>query len=133
MVASRFGKTPVVPGVNTTFIGVLEKPGLFTEKCLACGNCTMVCPTCYCFFINDEANRQHGTRCKGWDSCAFSCYTKMPMENPRSDKWKRVRQKVSHKYEYYPMTYGTIACTGCGRCIRSYTSFSCCRSYSSDD
>jgi ferredoxin len=42
----------------------------------------------------------------------------MPMENPREDKWRRVRQKVYHKYEFYPMNYSVIACTGCGRCIR---------------
>ncbi len=53
MVASRFPKTPVLPGVNTTFIGILEKPGLFTEKCLGCGNCVVdvfggVCPISRC-------------------------------------------------------------------------------------
>jgi sulfhydrogenase subunit beta (sulfur reductase) len=42
----------------------------------------------------------------------------MPMENPRSEKWRRVRQKVCHKYEFYPMAFDVIACTGCGRCIR---------------
>lgn len=88
-------------------------------KCISCGICTFLCPTCYCFLINDEREGKCGIRCRGWDSCAFSVYTKMPMENPRADKWRRVRQKVCHKYEYYPMNYGMIACTGCGRCIRN--------------
>ena len=53
MVASRFAKTPALPGVNTTFIGVLEKKGVFTEKCLGCGNCILddfagVCPISRC-------------------------------------------------------------------------------------
>lgn len=53
MVASRFPKIPVLPGVNTTFIGILEKPGLFTEKCVGCGNCVLdkfvsVCPVSRC-------------------------------------------------------------------------------------
>lgn len=53
MVASRFEKTPVLPGVNTTFIGALEKPGLFAEKCLGCGDCVLdlfegVCPIARC-------------------------------------------------------------------------------------
>ncbi|HSW57846.1 MAG TPA: methylenetetrahydrofolate reductase C-terminal domain-containing protein [Dehalococcoidales bacterium] len=39
MVGSRFPKTPVLPGVNTTFMGILEKPGLFLERCLGCGDC----------------------------------------------------------------------------------------------
>jgi len=52
-IARRFIKTPVLPGVNTTFIGVLEKPGLFTEECLGCGDCKLaifggVCPIARC-------------------------------------------------------------------------------------
>jgi ferredoxin len=53
MIASRFKKNPVLPGVNTTFIGVLEKQGLFTEKCAGCGNCILdlfggICPISRC-------------------------------------------------------------------------------------
>ncbi len=87
-------------------------------KCISCGICTLLCPTCYCFDISDELVKQKGTRFRCWDSCAFPIYTKMPMENPREEKWRRVRQKVCHKYEFYPMNFGVIACTGCGRCIR---------------
>jgi len=87
-------------------------------KCISCGICTLLCPTCYCFDISDELVRQAGTRFRSWDSCGFPLYTKMPMENPRQEKWRRVRQKVCHKYEFYPMTFDVIACTGCGRCIR---------------
>ena len=87
-------------------------------KCISCGVCTFLCPTCYCFDINDELVKEQGTRFRSWDSCGFSVYTKMPMENPRLEKWRRVRQKVCHKYEFYPMNFNVIACTGCGRCIR---------------
>ncbi|MFC2003053.1 4Fe-4S dicluster domain-containing protein [Chloroflexota bacterium] len=87
-------------------------------KCISCGICTLLCPTCYCFDINDELVKKQGTRFRSCDSCAFSIYTKMPMENPREEKWQRVRQKVCHKYEFYPMNFDVIACTGCGRCIR---------------
>ncbi|MFC1937385.1 4Fe-4S dicluster domain-containing protein [Chloroflexota bacterium] len=87
-------------------------------KCISCGICTLLCPTCYCFDISDEMSRQQGARFRCWDSCAFPLYTKMPMENPREEKWRRVRQKVCHKYEFYPMNFDIIACTGCGRCIR---------------
>jgi ferredoxin len=87
-------------------------------KCLSCGVCTFLCPTCYCFDINDELVRREGTRFRSWDSCAFPLYTKMPMENPRLEKWKRVRQKVCHKFGFFPMSFNVIACTGCGRCIR---------------
>ena len=87
-------------------------------KCLSCGICTFLCPTCFCFDINDELVKNQGERFRSWDSCAFPIYTKMPMENPRVEKWRRVRQRVYHKFEFYPMSFGVIACTGCGRCIR---------------
>jgi len=87
-------------------------------KCISCGICTFLCPTCFCFDINDELVKKQGTRFRSWDSCAFSIYTEMPMENPREEKWRRVRQKVCHKFEFHPMSYDVIACVGCGRCIR---------------
>jgi NAD-dependent dihydropyrimidine dehydrogenase PreA subunit len=87
-------------------------------KCISCGICTLLCPTCYCFDISDELVKKQGTRFRSWDSCAFSIYTKMPMENPREEKWRRVRQKVCHKFEFHPMSYDAIACVGCGRCVR---------------
>jgi len=89
-----------------------------SAKCLGCGICTFLCPTCYCFDISDELVDKRGARFRSWDSCAFPLYTKMPMENPRQEKWRRLRQKVCHKYEFYPDSFDVIACTGCGRCIR---------------
>lgn len=89
-----------------------------SAKCISCGICTFLCPTCYCFDINDELVRKQGTRFRSWDSCAFPTYTEMPVENPRLEKWRRVRQKVCHKFEFFPMNFGVVACTGCGRCIR---------------
>jgi len=87
-------------------------------KCISCGICTFLCPTCYCFDINDEQSRGEGARYRNWDCCSFPLYTQMPVENPREEKWRRVRQKVCHKYEFYPMLFDIIACTGCGRCVR---------------
>ncbi len=87
-------------------------------KCVSCGICTFLCPTCFCFDINDEMVRKQGARYRGWDSCSFRLYTSMPMENPREEKWRRVRQRVCHKFEFYPMNLDIFACTGCGRCIQ---------------
>jgi len=89
-----------------------------SAKCISCGICTFLCPTCFCFDINDEMIRKEGARYRGWDSCSFRSYTKMPMENPREEKWRRVRQRVCHKFEFFPMNLGINACVGCGRCIR---------------
>jgi len=108
-------------GIKDKLLGSFDDEGFWEQvaaKCISCGICTLLCPTCYCFDINDELVRGEGARFRSWDSCGFSLYTKMPMENPRSEKWRRVRQKVCHKYEFYPMTFDIIACTGCGRCIR---------------
>ena len=90
-----------------------------SNKCVSCGICTFLCPTCFCFDIVDETEKGKSKRVRCWDSCQFPTYTRMPMENPREEKWRRVRQKVSHKYLFFPMTYDNkVACTGCGRCIR---------------
>ncbi len=108
-------------GIKEKLLSAFENQDYWEKvaaKCVSCGICTFFCPTCYCFDINDELVKEQGTRIRNWDSCAFSIYTKMPMENPRLEKWRRVRQKVCHKYEFYPMNFGIIACTGCGRCIR---------------
>lgn len=90
-----------------------------SAKCVSCGICTFLCPTCYCFDINDEMLQDgSGARYRNWDCCSFAIYTRMPAENPREEKWRRVRQKVYHKYLFYPELFNVIACTGCGRCIR---------------
>jgi sulfhydrogenase subunit beta (sulfur reductase) len=108
-------------GIKDKLLASFDDEGFWEKtaaKCISCGICTLLCPTCFCFDINDEMVKQEGTRFRSWDSCGFPNYTKMPMENPRQEKWRRVRQKVCHKYEFYPMTFDVIACTGCGRCIR---------------
>ena len=108
-------------GIEEKLLDCFENEGYWEKvaaKCISCGICTLLCPTCYCFDINDELVKQQGARFRSWDSCAFPIYTRMPVENPREEKWKRVRQKLCHKYEFYPMNFGVIACTGCGRCIR---------------
>ncbi len=71
MVASRFARVPVLPGVNTTFLGILEKQGLFTEKCLGCGNCIIdtfsgVCPISRCAkkLFNGPCGGSRGGKCE---------------------------------------------------------------------
>ncbi|MDI6816945.1 MAG: 4Fe-4S dicluster domain-containing protein [Actinomycetota bacterium] len=91
-----------------------------TDKCLSCGACTFVCPTCYCFDVRDEGNTRKGERYRGWDSCMFYQYNRAAGgHNPREFHWKRMRQRMLHKFSYFPEKYGDIDCVGCGRCIRS--------------
>ena len=70
-IARRFGDKPVLPGVDTTFIGVLEKQGLFTEECSGCGNCKLalfgaVCPVTRCAkkLLNGPCGGSQGGRCE---------------------------------------------------------------------
>ncbi|MCX7822651.1 MAG: 4Fe-4S dicluster domain-containing protein [Syntrophobacterales bacterium] len=91
------------------------------ESCLSCGVCTYVCPTCYCFTITDEPQGLRGERLRSWDSCMFYQYTQEASgHNPRPTKLERYRNRLGHKFSYFPLRYsGMIACCGCGRCIRS--------------
>ncbi len=88
-------------------------------KCLGCGICTFVCPTCYCFDIDSEKmNVCQGSKFRCWDSCMFSEYTRMAGgHNPRPSKKERVRNRFLHKLEFFKERYGTNLCVGCGRCV----------------
>ena len=90
------------------------------KSCLGCGVCTYVCPTCYCFDVEDYGHEAGGERFRCWDSCMFKEFTQMAGgHNPRPGRKERVRQRFMHKLSYYPEKYGEIACVGCGRCLRS--------------
>jgi ferredoxin len=87
------------------------------ELCIGCSICTIVCPTCHCFDVEDERSGCSGKRFRAWDTCMSSCFTKMGTgENPRPTKRERVRQRFLHKLSYLRLKTGRIACTGCGRC-----------------
>lgn len=87
-------------------------------KCLNCGTCTYVCPTCYCFDIEQENRCKEGVRFRCWDSCMFSEYTEMAGgHNPRPEKVDRVRNRFMHKLSYFEDRYGKKLCVGCGRCV----------------
>lgn len=89
------------------------------KKCLGCGICTYVCPTCHCFDIIDHTRGgESGGRYRCWDSCMFSDFTRMAGgHNPRPSRKERVRNRFMHKLKYHLDRYDTIGCTGCGRCI----------------
>lgn len=89
-------------------------------RCLGCGSCAFVCPTCACFDIQDEAGRQGGVRLRCWDSCGFSLFTLHTSgHNPRNVQSQRWRQRVMHKFAYMPERQGMLGCVGCGRCSRA--------------
>jgi len=89
-------------------------------SCINCGTCTYVCPTCWCFDIQDEVRGKKGKRLRIWDSCMYPLFTLHGSgHNPRGTKLQRVRQRFMHKLKYYVDKYDDgIQCSGCGRCVR---------------
>ncbi len=93
-----------------------------TAHCLSCGACTYTCPTCYCFNITDEGDglsEEGGKRIRTWDTCMASHFTREASgHNPRTQKALRMRNRISHKFSYYPQVWEKqFSCNGCGRCI----------------
>lgn len=90
-----------------------------SRACIGCGTCAFVCPTCHCFDIQEESCSSGVVRQKNWDACAFPLFTAHTSgHNPRNEQGGRWRQRLSHKFRYYPEKFGRILCTGCGRCLR---------------
>lgn len=92
------------------------------ERCLSCGNCTPVCPTCYCFDLVDIAqlNGQEGERKRQWDSCQFVGFAKVAGEfNFRPTPVDRLKFWYRHKLHGFDDPYGFRTCVGCGRCTES--------------
>ena len=89
-------------------------------RCIGCGACAFVCPTCVCFDLQEEADGQSGRRLRSWDSCGHSLFTLHASgHNPRANQGARWRQRVYHKFSYYPDRYGMLGCVGCGKCTRA--------------
>lgn len=94
------------------------------ELCFSCGSCNLVCPTCYCFDVEDELdwNMETGKRTRKWDACMLTRFAEVAGEhNFRSAKAARYRHRYYRKGKYtFDMT-GDISCVGCGRCISACT------------
>lgn len=113
------GSLPVA-GIEKRLDQMLESPfwERVQEKCIGCRICTYLCPTCHCFDIVDEALTNKGQRVRNWDSCLSSLYSQETSgHNPRPTNRERTRQRIMHKFNYFPKNFDRIACVGCGRCI----------------
>jgi ferredoxin len=91
-----------------------------SDRCLGCGACAFVCPTCACFDIQEDVRGNSGNRIRCWDSCGFALFTLHTSgHNPRSTQSQRWRQRLMHKFSYMPERLSVIGCSGCGRCSRA--------------
>jgi len=89
------------------------------ERCLTCGNCTMVCPTCFCTTVEDVTDLAgtHVERHQRWDSCFTIDYSHIAGGAVRSSPRSRYRQWMTHKLATWIDQFGSSGCVGCGRCI----------------
>ncbi|GIU77968.1 MAG: 4Fe-4S ferredoxin [Bryobacteraceae bacterium] len=89
------------------------------RRCLACGNCTSVCPTCFCVNYEDRTSVDglEAERWRLWDSCFTQSFTYIHGGSVRSSVKARYRQWLSHKLARWQAQFGTPGCVGCGRCI----------------
>jgi len=88
------------------------------RRCLACGNCTLVCPTCFCGGVSDTT-AVDGTveRHRQWNSCFDLAHSLVHTGPVRATTWSRYRQWLTHKLSTWHDQFGTSGCVGCGRCI----------------
>lgn len=90
-----------------------------SATCLSCGSCVMVCPTCFCFDVQDEValSLKEGERSRYWDGCVLVDFAKVATgENFRHDKASRFRHRIFRKGKYILERHGKFGCVGCGRC-----------------
>ncbi len=95
-----------------------------SEKCYSCGSCVLVCPTCYCFDVQDDVdwNIKSGERTRKWDGCMLSEFALVAGDhNFRKHREERYRHRFFRKGKYLWDRMGQIACVGCGRCITACT------------
>jgi len=89
------------------------------QRCLSCGNCTMVCPTCFCTSIEDTSDLAGmvADRVRRWDSCFSLDHSYIHGGSVRASPASRYRQWLTHKLASWIDQFGTSGCVGCGRCI----------------
>jgi ferredoxin len=110
-----------LPGVPERLMNNLEHPHWqeVGARCLSCTSCTQVCPTCFCWDVEDQTDfsGNHTQRVRLWDSCFNPAYSAVVGGNPRQTTAARYRQWLIHKMATWHQQFGSSGCVGCGRCI----------------
>lgn len=119
--AAVMGRTLETRGLKELLYASYEHPRWngVAERCLSCGNCTMVCPTCFCTTVADTTDLTGQTleRTSRWDSCFTLDFTYTAGGPIRLSTRSRYRQWMLHKLATWIDQFGTSGCVGCGRCI----------------
>jgi ferredoxin len=119
--AANQGRSMDTNGIKELLYDSYEHPRWdeVSERCLTCGNCTMVCPTCFCTTVEDSSDLA-GTsaeRTRRWDSCFTMDFSYVHGGSVRASPRSRYRQWMTHKLATWIDQFGTSGCVGCGRCI----------------
>jgi ferredoxin len=119
--ASQMGRELDTDGIKELLYRNREHPRWdeVSERCLTCGNCTMVCPTCFCSSVDDVTDLAgtEATRTRRWESCFTLEHSYVQGGSVRSSGKARYRQWMTHKLASWIDQFGTSGCVGCGRCI----------------
>jgi sulfhydrogenase subunit beta (sulfur reductase) len=119
--ASQMGRELDTDGLKELLYRNYEHPRWdeVADRCLTCGNCTMVCPTCFCTTVEDvtDLDGSHVERNQLWDSCFTIDYSHIHGGAVRTSSRSRYRQWMTHKLATWWDQFDTAGCVGCGRCI----------------
>jgi ferredoxin len=119
--SQQMGRVMDTVDIKNLLYGNLEHPRWdnVAARCLTCGNCTMVCPTCFCTTVEDvtDLKGEHAERWQKWDSCFTMDFSYIHGGTVRSSTKSRYRQWMTHKLATWFDQFGTSGCVGCGRCI----------------
>jgi ferredoxin len=119
--AANMGRSMDTDGIKDLLYRNLEHPRWddVAARCLACGNCTLACPTCFCSSVEDgsDLGGDEGGRQRVWDSCFTLDHSYLHGGSVRVSTRSRYRQWMTHKLATWIDQFGTSGCVGCGRCI----------------
>jgi sulfhydrogenase subunit beta (sulfur reductase) len=119
--ADQMGRSMPAQGLPDLLAAARESPHWddVASRCLTCGNCTMVCPTCFCTTTEDvsDLTGDHTERWRRWDSCFDLDFSYLHGGSVRTSGQARYRQWISHKLGTWHEQFGSSGCVGCGRCI----------------
>jgi Fe-S-cluster-containing hydrogenase component 2 len=119
--ADRMGRSMPATSLPDLLAASRESPHWddVAARCLTCGNCTMVCPTCFCTTTEEvtDLTGEHAERWRRWDSCFDLDFSYLHGGSVRTSGQARYRQWISHNLGTWHEQFGTSGCVGCGRCI----------------
>ncbi len=119
--SSKMGRKVETEGLKQALYDAFDSPRFdqVAARCMSCGNCTQVCPTCFCITVEDSSDVTvvQAERIRKWDSCFTQSFSYIHGGSVRLSPKSRYRQWLTHKFAAWVDQFGAFGCVGCGRCI----------------